>query len=136
MDRSAAYAARHIAKNLVAAGVADEILVQIAYAIGVAQPVSIFVDSYGSSHVHPSDCAGISDARGEATDAYIASKVGELFDLRPAAIVERFGLKNPIYLPTAAYGHMGRKPYVKDGIQFFGWEKLDMVDAIKKAFGL
>ena len=136
VDRSAAYAARHIAKNLVAAGVADEILVQIAYAIGVARPVSIFVDSYGSSHVHPASTEGISDARGEATDAYIASKIGELFDLRPAAIVERFGLKNPIYLPTAAYGHMGRKPYVKDGIQFFGWEKLDMVDAIKKAFGL
>ncbi|MBO4605974.1 MAG: methionine adenosyltransferase [Bacteroidales bacterium] len=136
VDRSGAYAARHIAKNLVAAGVADEILVQVAYAIGVAEPVSIFVDSYGSAHVHPSDCAGISDARGEATDAYIASKVAELFDLRPAAIVERFGLKNPIYLPTAAYGHMGRKPYVKDGIQFFGWEKLDMVDAIKEAFGL
>ncbi|MBO4469665.1 MAG: methionine adenosyltransferase [Bacteroidales bacterium] len=136
VDRSAAYAARHIAKNLVAAGVADEILVQLAYAIGVAEPVSIFVDSYGSAHVHPASCEGISDARGEATDAYIASKIGELFDLRPAAIVERFGLKNPIYLPTAAYGHMGRKPYVKDGIQFFGWEKLDMVDAVKKAFGL
>ncbi|MBP5572425.1 MAG: methionine adenosyltransferase [Bacteroidales bacterium] len=136
VDRSAAYAARHIAKNLVAAGVADEILVQIAYAIGVAEPVSIFVDSYGSAHVKPADCEGISSERGEATDAYIASKIGELFDLRPAAIVERFGLKNPIYLPTAAYGHMGRKPYVKDGIQFFGWEKLDMVDAIKKAFNL
>ena len=136
VDRSAAYAARHIAKNLVAAGVADEILVQIAYAIGVAEPVSIFVDSYNSAHVHPSDCEGISSERGEATDAYIASKIGELFDLRPAAIVDRFGLKNPIYLPTAAYGHMGRKPYVKDGIQFFGWERLDMVDAIRKAFKL
>ena len=136
VDRSAAYAARHIAKNLVAAGVADEILVQLAYAIGVPQPVSIFVESYGSAHVSPSDCAGISTEKGEATDAYIASKIGELFDLRPAAIVERFGLKNPIYEPTAAYGHMGRKPYVKDGIQFFGWEKLDMVDSIRKAFGL
>ena len=136
VDRSAAYAARHIAKNLVAAGVADEILVQLAYAIGVPQPVSIFVDSYGSAHVSPSDNAGISTEKGEATDAYIASKIGELFDLRPAAIVERFGLKNPIYEPTAAYGHMGRKPYVKDGMQFFGWEKLDMVEAIRKSFGL
>ena len=136
VDRSAAYAARHIAKNLVAAGVADEILVQLAYAIGVPQPVSIFVESYGSAHVSPSDNAGISNEKGEATDAYIASKIGELFDLRPAAIVERFGLKNPIYEPTAAYGHMGRKPYVKDGMQFFGWEKLDMVEAIRKSFGL
>ena len=136
VDRSAAYAARHIAKNLVAAGVADEILVQLAYAIGVPQPVSIFVESYGSAHVSPSDNAGISTEKGEATDAYIASKIGELFDLRPAAIVERFGLKNPIYEPTAAYGHMGRKPYVKDGMQFFGWEKLDMVEAIRKSFGL
>ena len=136
VDRSAAYAARHIAKNLVAAGVADEVLVQLAYAIGVAEPVSIFVDTYGTAHVHPESDGGISSAKGEATDAYIAQKIGEIFDLRPAAIVERFALKNPIYEPTAAYGHMGRKPYVKDGVQFFGWEKLDYVDAIKAAFNL
>ena len=131
VDRSAAYAARHIAKNLVAAGVCDEALVQLAYAIGVAEPVSIFVETYGSAHV-------------EGGDAYIASRVRELFDLRPAAIVRRFGLKNPIFSPTAAYGHVGRKPYravvkvqgEEREVQFFGWELLDMVDEIKKAFGL
>ncbi len=123
VDRSGAYAARYIAKNLVAAGVADECLVQVAYAIGVAEPVSIFVDTYGTRHT-------------QASDAEIARKVGELFDLRPAAIIRKFGLKNPIYEPTAAYGHMGRKPYVRDGIQFFGWELLDSVDRIKQAFGL
>ena len=123
VDRSAAYAARYLAKNLVAAGVADEALVQLAYAIGVAEPVSVFVDTYGTRH------AGESDAE-------IAQKLRELFDLRPAAITKKFGLKNPIYEPTAAYGHMGRKPYVKDGIQFFGWELLDGVDSIKEAFGL
>ena len=123
VDRSAAYAARYLAKNLVAAGVADEALVQLAYAIGVAEPVSVFVDTYGTRH------AGESDAE-------IALKLRELFDLRPAAITRKFGLKNPIYEPTAAYGHMGRKPYVKDGIQFFGWELLDSVDRIKEAFGL
>ena len=133
VDRSAAYAARHIAKNMVAAGVAKEMLVQVAYAIGVARPVSIFVDSYGT---------------GIVPDAQIARKIEELFDLRPAAIIRKFELKNPIYEPTAAYGHFGRKPYtkaVKVGkpghqtdklVQFFGWEKLDAVDAIKKAFGL
>ncbi|MCQ2179108.1 MAG: methionine adenosyltransferase [Bacteroidales bacterium] len=149
VDRSAAYAARWIAKNLVAAGVADECLVQLAYAIGVAEPVSIFIDTYGSAHVAAEEGSGISDLRGEATDAYIASKVRELFDLRPAAIVERFGLKNPIYEPTAAYGHMGREPYVakvdvrmpdgsmgKKDVQFFGWEKLDVVEEIKKSFDL
>ncbi|MCQ2158344.1 MAG: methionine adenosyltransferase [Bacteroidales bacterium] len=134
VDRSAAYAARHIAKNLVAAGIADEILVQLAYAIGVAEPVSVFVDTYGTAHVAPEDTQGISTDRGEAADAYIAEKVRELWDLRPAAIVKRFGLKNPIYLPTAAYGHMGRKPYSENGLEFFTWEKLDMVDAVKKAF--
>ena len=131
VDRSGAYAARHIAKNLVAAGVCDECLVQIAYAIGVAEPVSVFVDTYGSAHV-------------EGGDGLIAGKVRELFDLRPAAIVRRFGLKNPIFSPTAAYGHVGRKPY-KDTVriqgedrevQFFGWELLDSVNEIKKAFGL
>lgn len=128
VDRSAAYAARYIAKNLVAAGVADECLIQIAYAIGVARPVSIFVESYGSSHL-----AGLS---GSEADAYIASHVNELFDLRPAAIISKFGLKNPIYEPCAAYGHMGRTPYVKDGMQFFGWELLDGVDLIRKTFSL
>jgi len=123
VDRSAAYAARYLAKNLVAAGVADECLVQLAYAIGVAEPVSLFVDTYGTRHT-------------AASDAEIAEKVREMFDLRPAAIIKRFGLKNPIYEPTAAYGHMGRKPYVQDGIQFFGWELLDSVDRIKEAFGL
>ncbi len=133
VDRSAAYAARHIAKNMVAAGVAQEMLVQVAYAIGVARPVSIFVDTYGT---------------GIVPDAQIASKIEELFDLRPAAIIRKFELKNPIYEPTAAYGHFGRKPYTKSVkvgkpghqtdklVQFFGWEKLDAVDSIKKAFGL
>ena len=123
VDRSAAYAARYLAKNLVAAGVAEECLVQLAYAIGVAEPVSVYVDTYGTRHI-------------EASDAEIARKVRDMFDLRPAAIIRKFGLKNPIYEPTAAYGHMGRKPYVKDGIQFFGWELLDSVDRIKEAFGL
>ena len=136
VDRSAAYAARWLAKNLVAAGVADECLVQLAYAIGVAKPVSIFVDTYKSAHVSAPAGSGISEEGGEATDAYIASVIGSLFDLTPAAIVKRFGLKAPIYGPTAAYGHMGRKPYVEDGLQFFGWEKLDAVPALKEKFGL
>ena len=134
VDRSAAYAARHIAKNLVAAGVCSECLVQLAYAIGVAEPVSVFVDSYG--------------AYDEKGDAAIAAKVRELYDLRPAAIISRFGLKNPIYEPTAAYGHFGKKSYVRpvrlyrDGawverdVRFFSWEELDMVPAIRAAFGL
>ena len=121
VDRSGAYAARYLAKNLVAAGVASECLVQIAYAIGVAEPVSVYVNSYGT---------------GVCSDAEIAAKLRGLFDLRPAAIIKRFGLKNPIYAPTAAYGHFGRDPYVEDGIQFFGWEKLDSVDLLRKAFGL
>ena len=133
VDRSAAYATRHIAKNLVAAGLCDEALVQVAYAIGVAEPVGLYVNTYGTSKVQMSD--------GE-----IATRVRKLFDLRPYAIVERFGLKNPIFRPTAAYGHIGRDPYeaevtvYKNGkpqqkkVQFFGWEKLDMVDAIKKEF--
>ena len=131
VDRSAAYAARYIAKNLVAAGVASECLVQLAYAIGVAKPVSVFVDTYGT-------------AAGGLSDGEIAQKVQELFDLRPAAIIRKFGLKNPIYSPTAAYGHMGRKPYTKTVkvqgkekiVQFFGWELLDSVQAIQKAFNL
>ena len=131
VDRSAAYAARYIAKNLVAAGVASECLVQLAYAIGVARPVSVFVDTYGT-------------AAGGLSDGEIAAKVQELFDLRPAAIIKKFQLKNPIYAPTAAYGHMGRKPYQKTVkvqgkekiVQFFGWELLDSVPAIQKAFNL
>lgn len=123
VDRSAAYAARHIAKNLIAAGVADEVLVQLAYAIGVAQPVSVFVETYGSSHVSQSD-------------AEIAQTVAGMFDLRPAAIVEKFGLKNPIFSPTASYGHFGREPYTENGVEFFTWEKLDAVQDIKKAFNL
>ena len=136
VDRSAAYATRHIAKNLVAAGLCDEVLVQVAYAIGVAEPVGLYVNTYGSAKV-------------KMTDGEIAAHVKQLFDLRPYAIVERFGLKNPIFRPTAAYGHMGRDPFedyvtVFDAagrkrqkkVQFFGWEKLDMVDAIKKEFKL
>ena len=135
VDRSAAYAARYIAKNLVAAGVADELLVQISYAIGVARPLSIYVNSYGTAH------SGLSDSE-------IAVKIGELFDLRPAKIIEKFGLDNPIYEPTAAYGHMGRKPYVQAvklvrggrevvrDVQFFGWELLDSVPLVRRAFAL
>lgn len=135
VDRSAAYAARHIAKNLVAAGVAKEVLVQLAYAIGVAQPVSIFINTRGTALINK-------------TDGDIAKIVGEIFDLRPAKIVEKFGLTNPIFEATAAYGHMGRTPYrqevevIENGqkvtkeVQFFGWELLDAVDDIKKAFGI
>jgi len=131
VDRSAAYAARHIAKNIVAAGVADECLVQLAYAIGVAKPVSVFVDTNESAHVNMSD-------------SEIAEKICEIFDLRPAAIIKRFGLKNPIYSPTAAYGHMGRTPYKakvlvkgeEKEVQFFGWELLDMVETVRNAFGI
>jgi len=136
VDRSAAYAARHIAKNLVAAGVADEILVQLAYAIGVAEPVGVFVNSYGRSSV-------------QLSDAEIASKVKELFDLRPSAIERRLSLRHPIYLETAAYGHMGRTPQtvtksfespywgkVEREVELFSWEKLNFVDQIKETFGL
>lgn len=140
VDRSATYAARYIAKNLVAAGVASEVLVQLAYAIGVARPVSIFVNTYGTGFKkHPSQFVN---------DGMIAEKIGEIFDLRPAAIIKKFGLKKPIYEATAAYGHMGRDPYtaqvelcvngemVKEEVQFFGWEKLDSVDLIKRSFNL
>lgn len=136
VDRSAAYAARHAAKNLVAAGVADEILLQLSYAIGVVEPTSIFVDTYGTSNV------GL-------TDGEIAKKVSKLFDMRPFAIEERLKLRNPIYLETAAYGHMGKEPKmvtkvfespyngrVEKKIELFTWEKLDEVDAIKAAFNL
>ena len=139
VDRSAAYAARHIAKNLVAAGVADEVLVELSYAIGIAQPLSIYVDTYRSSR--PAALEGM-------TDGEIARRIGRLFDLRPAAIVKRFGLKNPIFEATASYGHFGNRPYtqvekvwengreVEREIEYFGWEKLDAVDCIRKEFGL
>lgn len=140
VDRSAAYAARHIAKNLVAAGVADEVLVQLAYAIGVAQPVSIFVNTFGT--------AFRSNPEKMMNDGQIAEKLNEIFDLRPASIISKFGLDKPIFEATAAYGHMGRDPYtkeveicrngkvVKEQVQFFGWEKLDSVETIKEAFSL
>lgn len=147
VDRSAAYAARHIAKNMVAAGVAHEVLVQVAYAIGKAEPVSLFVDTFNTAQV-------------QATDGEIAARISKLFDLRPAAIIDRLKLKNPIYSATAAYGHMGREPEMlrttlnpvelkKDGgvvtkitrsqeaeVELFTWEKLDYADAIKKEFSL
>ena len=136
VDRSAAYAARHMAKNMVAAGIADEVLIQVSYAIGVAQPVSLFVDTNHTSHVAMSD-------------AEIADKIGEIFDLRPKAIEERLKLRNPIYEETAAYGHMGRQPRtvhktftsryektVEVDVELFTWEKLDYVDTLKKAFSL
>ena len=136
VDRSAAYAARHIAKNLVAAGVADEVLVQVSYAIGVAKPMNIFVNTYGKSIVN-------------IPDSKIAEKVDKIFDMRPKAIEERLKLRNPIYEETAAYGHMGREPkkvskiftspYFDDvvkEVELFTWEKLDYVDQIKKAFGI
>ncbi len=139
VDRSAAYAARHIAKNLVAAGVADEVLVELSYAIGIAEPLSIYVDTYRSPR--PKALEGM-------TDSEIARRIGKLFDLRPAAIVKRFGLKNPIFEATASYGHFGNRPYkkvervwengreVEREIEFFGWERLDAVDDIRREFGL
>ena len=139
VDRSAAYAARHIAKNMVAAGVADEVLVQLSYAIGIAEPLSVYVNTYGSKR--PAALEGM-------TDGEIAERIGKLFDLRPASIVKRFGLKNPIFEATASYGHFGNRPYTKavkvveNGvevereIEFFGWERLDAVKQIKAEFGL
>ncbi|MFA6400518.1 MAG: methionine adenosyltransferase [Salinivirgaceae bacterium] len=136
VDRSAAYAARHIAKNMVAAGVADEVLVQIAYAIGVAKPVGVFVNTYGTSNLN-------------LNDGQIAQKIEAIFDLRPAAIEDRLKLRNPIYEETAAYGHMGRTPRkVKKvfespysgkkefEVELFTWEKLDYVDVLKKSLGI
>ena len=135
VDRSGAYATRHIAKNLVAAGVCDEVLVQVSYAIGVVEPMGIYVNTHGTSNVKMSD--------GE-----IAKKVGEIFDMRPAAIERRLKLRNPIYSDSAAYGHMGRTPEVKTvtfksgndrvtrEIETFTWEKLDYVDKVKETFGL
>jgi len=152
--RSAAYAARHIAKNLVAAGICDQALVQVAYAIGVAEPVGLYVNTYGTGKV--------TDASGKAlSDGEIAARVRKIFDLRPYAIVKRFGLKNPVFLATASYGHFGRDAVIKDvevyyevpgvkplsvngngrkvylkKVEFFAWEKLDYVDELKKAFSL
>lgn len=136
VDRSAAYATRHIAKNLVAAGVADEILVQVSYAIGVAKPTNIYVNTYGTSKLN-------------ITDGEIAKKVGEIFDMRPYFIEQRLKLRNPIYSETAAYGHMGRTPetvtktFISPNgeektitVELFTWEKLDYTDKIKSAFGL
>lgn len=136
VDRSAAYATRHIAKNLVAAGVCDEVLVQVSYAIGVAKPCGLYINTYGTSKV-------------KMNDGELAKKVEEIFDLRPYAIEQRLKLRNPIYLETAAYGHMGRESQVvkkeftkPDGskhtveVELFTWEKLDFVDKVKKAFGL
>ena len=137
VDRSAAYAARHIAKNMVAAGVADEMLVQVSYAIGVAEPVSVFVNTYGRSKVN-------------MTDGEIAARIATIFDMRPKAIEERLKLREPIYFETASYGHMGRTPrvvrkvfssrYLPEPVvrevELFTWEKLDYVDKIKRAFGL
>ena len=142
VDRSAAYAARHIAKNMVAAGLCDKVLVQVAYAIGVAEPVNLFINTYNSAKV-------------SLKDSQIADKIGQIFDLRPYAIVNRFGLKNPIYEPTSTYGHFGRDPYVEEievfyqnketflkndkiykNVTFFAWEKLDYVEKIKAMFSL
>ncbi len=147
VDRSAAYAARHIAKNLVAAGIAEEVLIQVSYAIGIAKPISLYVNTYGTAKI-------------KLTDSQIAEKLNSIFDLRPKAIIEDLGLKNPIYFPTAAYGHMGREcyeqeitlikversenngvitecrtPYTKK-VKFFPWEELNKVQEIKKVFGL
>ncbi|MCQ2119374.1 MAG: methionine adenosyltransferase [Bacteroidales bacterium] len=145
VDRSAAYAARYIAKNLVAAGVADQMLVQVAYAIGVARPVSISVNTYGTAN---KDCKAMAGVAQKDADAFIARKIEELFDLRPAAIIRKFELTNPIYEPTAAYGHFGRKPYskkmtlIREGkevtreVRFFTWEELDSVGAVRKSFGI
>jgi S-adenosylmethionine synthetase len=147
VDRSAAYATRHIAKNMVAAGIADEVLVQVAYAIGVAEPVGLYINTYGTAKVNLSDVE-------------IAEKIKKIFDLRPYAIIKRFGLKNPIFLPTCTYGHFGRTPFTREvevkyqdkttrekakengqkvfvkSVEFFAWEKLDYVDKLKSAFGI
>ncbi|MBQ0152580.1 MAG: methionine adenosyltransferase [Chryseobacterium sp.] len=137
VDRSAAYATRHIAKNLVAAGVADEVLVQVSYAIGVAEPCGLYINTYGTSKVN-------------INDGEIAKVVSTIFDLRPYAVEQNLKLRNPIYQETASYGHMGREHYIADktfnkgqkneltltGLEFFTWEKLDKVEAIKTAFGI
>jgi S-adenosylmethionine synthetase len=154
VDRSAAYAARHIAKNLVAAGVCDQALIQVAYAIGVAQPVGLYINTYGTGKVK--------DKKGNIIhDGEIAQTINKIFDMRPYSIVERFGLKNPVFLPSASYGHFGRDSFTKNvdvyyevpgskpktvngsnkkvyqkKVEFFAWEKLDYVYKIKKAFKL
>ena len=136
VDRSAAYATRHIAKNIVAAGLADQCLVQVAYAIGVAEPVGLYVNTYGTCR------------KKDLSDAEISNKISKMVSMKPAEIIKRFGLKNPIYRETAAYGHMGRKPGKKTvtiglngkqkkiEVETFGWEKLDLVDKIKRTFKL
>ncbi|MES2837399.1 MAG: methionine adenosyltransferase [Bacteroidota bacterium] len=133
VDRSAAYATRHIAKNLVAAGVCDEALVQVAYAIGVAEPVGLYLNTYGTGKVKDKEGKKLSDGE-------ISVRFAKIFDMRPSAIVKRFGLKNPIYAETAAYGHMGRVPGVVEvngkKYETFGWEKLDQVDALRKEFNI
>ena len=154
VDRSAAYAARHIAKNMIAAGIADQVLIQVAYAIGVAHPVGLYVNTHGT--------AKVTDKNGKKrTDGEISSRISKVFDMRPYAIIERFGLKNPIFLPTASYGHFGRDPFTKSidvyypvkgskakkgngtakevyqkTVDFFAWEKLDYVEKLKKEFGI
>lgn len=153
VDRSAAYATRHIAKNMVAAGIADEVLVQVAYAIGIAEPVGLFVNTYSTVRVKDSNGNQLSDGA-------IAKIISKIFDLRPFAIIRRFGLKNPIYLPTASYGHFGRDPFTKEievcydpetgklsgngnqchkfkkQAEFFAWEKLDYVKQLRQEFGI
>ena len=133
VDRSAAYAARHIAKNMVAAGIADRVLVQVSYAIGMARPINLFVDTFGTSKL-------------DISDGEVAEAISLAFDLRPASIVRRFGLTNPIFEPTASYGHFGRRPYEQEvtvrrggktttkSVKFFGWEELDEVENLKKMF--
>jgi len=135
VDRSAAYATRHVAKNLVAAGVADEVLVQVAYAIGVAEPITIYVNTFGTANI-------------DMTDSEISNKINDLFDLKPAAIIERFRLTDPIYTPTASYGHMGRKhrktsytlnnsgEKIEKMVDLFPWEKLDFIADIKSSFNI
>jgi S-adenosylmethionine synthetase len=152
VDRSAAYAARHIAKNLVKARVADEVHVQVAYAIGEADPVSLFIDTRNTARVKCDDGSVMSDGQ-------IAEKVKEIFDLRPYAIIKKFGLKNPVFSPTSTYGHFGREPYHKEmevyyeddftfrktingeekifkKVEFFAWEKLDKIEDVKQVFGI
>ena len=133
VDRSAAYAARHIAKNMVAAGIADRVLVQVSYAIGMARPINLFVDTFGTSKL-------------DISDGEVAEAIALAFDLRPASIVKRFGLTNPIFEPTASYGHFGRRPYEQEvtlrrggktttkSVKFFGWEELDEVENLRKMF--
>lgn len=152
VDRSAAYAMRHIAKNMVAAGLCDEVLVQVAYAIGIARPVGLFIDTYGTCKVK--------NEKGETmSDEILANKILTIFDLRPFAIIRRFGLRNPIFVPTSAYGHFGRTPYQADvevkfsnhettcksidgadhyfkTVTFFAWEKTDYVDKLKQTFNI